>query len=138
MNFSCIIAEKTEAMATPKKKIITSIEKLSPEVLEALKKKYPTGYADSVIKVEKPNGEAFYAVPLDLEDISYLIKVHVNIDKIESADDFPFDEMDDFSSDIFKDAGGGASTGSATASEAVSTDDADFEEPTYNDDNFDE
>lgn len=125
-------------MATPKKKIITSMEKLTPDVLEALKKKYPTGYSDSVIKVEKPNGEAFYAVPIDLEDISYLVKVHVNIDKIENADDFPFDEMDDFSSDIFKDAGGG-NGGSSGGAATVSTDDEDFEEPTYNnDDNYEE
>ncbi len=45
-----------------------------------LKKKYPFGYQDYVIKVTKPNGDYFYAVTLDTDDASYLVKVNVKID----------------------------------------------------------
>ena len=75
----------TKKNAAPKKHLVVSFKNLKPEVLELVKEKYPKGYSDYVIKVDKGNGEFFYAITLDTEDTSYLIKVDVKIDV--NADD---------------------------------------------------
>jgi hypothetical protein len=65
-----------------KKKLVVSYKNCTEEVLEAIKKKYPTGYADFVMKVQKPSGDFFYAITVDTADASYLIKVDVKIDNL--------------------------------------------------------
>jgi hypothetical protein len=65
-----------------KRKLVVSYKNASEEVLEAIKKKYPLGYNDYVIKVTKPNNDFFYAVTVDTEDASYLVKVDVKIDNL--------------------------------------------------------
>ena len=92
-----------------KKKLVVSYKNLPPDVLELLKEKYPRGYADVLIKVDKGNGQFFYGVTLDTEEVDYLVKVDVKIDsepdEIERAffgsgdhadhqddDEFPDDE----------------------------------------------
>ena len=49
-------------------------------VLEAIHKKYPNGYADYVLKVPKGENDFFYAITVDTENTSYLVKVNVKID----------------------------------------------------------
>jgi hypothetical protein len=78
-----------------KKRLVISYNNLSPDVLELVKKKYPYGYLNSVIKVTKPNNDFFYAITLDTDDTSYLIKVNVKIDT-KAKDE---DEEKDFFSD---------------------------------------
>ena len=63
-----------------KKRLVVSFKNLPPEVLELVKEKYPKGYSDDVIKVDKGNGDFFYAITLDTDDTSYLIKVDVKVD----------------------------------------------------------
>ena len=63
-----------------KKKLVISYKNLTPELLAQVKKKYPYGYLNNVIKVTKPNNEFFYAITLDTDDASYLIKVNVKVD----------------------------------------------------------
>ena len=71
-----------------KKRIVTSIHNLPPELQEALKQKYPYGYSDRMIRIEKGPGDFFCAVVLETEDINYLIKVDVKVDgKIEEEED---------------------------------------------------
>ncbi len=71
-----------------KKKVAISLNNLTPELLALFKQKYPHGYQNYVFKVEKPSGDFFYAVTLDTEDASYLVKVLVKIDtKIKDEDD---------------------------------------------------
>lgn len=65
-----------------KRKLVVSYKNASEEVIEAVKKKYPTGYNDFVIKVTKPNNDYFYAITVDTEDASYLVKVDVKIDNL--------------------------------------------------------
>lgn len=65
-----------------KKRLVVGYKNCSEEVLEAIKKKYPNGYNDYVIKVQKPNNEFFYAVTVDTADASYLVKVDVKIDNL--------------------------------------------------------
>ena len=83
----------------PKKRVVTSLEKLTPELLEALKARYPYGFTDHMIRIDKPTGEFFYAVTLETEDTIYLVKVNVKIDtKTEEElekDIFADDDGDD-------------------------------------------
>jgi hypothetical protein len=65
-----------------KKRLVVSYKNCTEEVIEAIKKKYPSGYNDFVIKVQKPNNEFFYAITVDTLDASYLVKVDVKIDNL--------------------------------------------------------
>lgn len=91
-----------------KKRVVINYSNLNPDLLELLKKKYPLGYQNYVIKVDKPNGEFFYAITLDTDDTSYLVKVNVKIDskpKDEDEERDFFGESDDIgtSEDSFPD-----------------------------------
>ncbi len=70
-----------------KKRLVVSYKNCSEEVLQAIKLKYPLGYNDAIIKVQKPNGDFFHAITVDLEDASYLVKVDVKIDNL-TAEEF--------------------------------------------------
>lgn len=71
-----------------KKRVVISYKNLTPELLDAVKKKYPFGYTDSMIRIDKGPGEFFYAIMLETEDVSYLIKVDVKVDsKVEEEED---------------------------------------------------
>ncbi len=63
-----------------KKRVVTSIDKISPEVQNAILKKYPEGYSNHIIKVTKSADDFFYAITVDTDDASYLIKVPVKVD----------------------------------------------------------
>ena len=65
-----------------KKRVVISYKNCPPEVLQAIKEKYPAGYGDAIIKVQKPNGDIFHAITLDFDNISYLVKVDVKIDNL--------------------------------------------------------
>jgi hypothetical protein len=96
-----------ERKTANKKRVVTSYKNLSPEILEELKKRYPNGWADYVIKVEKPTGDFFYAITLDIPDVSYLIKVDVKIDnrvKGEDEDKDIFGDDADSESEEFPDS----------------------------------
>jgi hypothetical protein len=79
-----------------KKKVIVHYNNLTPEVLEALREKYPDGHQHHIFKVTKPNNDFFYAVTLDTKDTSYLIKVDVKIDNVteNKLDDVIFSNLD--------------------------------------------
>ena len=40
-----------------------------------------------MIRIDKPNGDFFYAVPFETEEISYLVKIDVKIDDLSDEDD---------------------------------------------------
>ena len=65
-----------------KKRVVVSYKNCPAEVVQAIKEKYPLGYGDAIIKVQKPNGEFFHAITIDFEDVSYLVKVDVKIDNL--------------------------------------------------------
>ena len=58
-----------------------------PELQEAVKVAYPTGYTDFMMRIPKPNGEFFFAVPFETEEISYLVKIDVKIDDASHEED---------------------------------------------------
>ena len=70
-----------------KKRVVISYKNLSEELQAQLKAQYPTGYTDSMMRIDKPNGDFFYAVILETEEISYLVKIDVKIDDGNIDDD---------------------------------------------------
>ena len=54
---------------TTKKHIVTSFHNLSVEMQEAVREQYPLGFSDAMMRIDKPNGDFFYAVPFDTEEI---------------------------------------------------------------------
>lgn len=70
-----------------RKHIVTSFHNLTSELQEAVKGRYPLGFTEAMMRVEKPNGDFFYAVPFDTEEIAYLVKIDVKIDDSASDED---------------------------------------------------
>lgn len=71
-----------------KKRVVVSYKNLSPELQEEIKKQYPNGYTDSMLRVDKGPGDFFYAIMLETEEVSYLVKVDVKVDdQVEDDDD---------------------------------------------------
>ncbi len=71
-----------------KKRLIVSYHNLPLDLQEELKRQYPGGYTDKMIRIEKGPGDFFYAVLLETPDINYLVKVDVKIDDdVEEEED---------------------------------------------------
>lgn len=71
-----------------KRRSVVSFANLPEELQEGVKKLYPYGYNEAMMRIEKPNGDFFYAVPFETEEVSYLVKVAVKIDDhIEEEED---------------------------------------------------
>lgn len=83
----------------PKKRVVVSYKNLSPELQEEIKKQYPNGYTDSMLRIDKGPGDFFYAIMLETEDVSYLVKVDVKVD-----DQLDEEEDKDYYNDDIKDA----------------------------------
>ncbi|MDR1348853.1 MAG: hypothetical protein LBJ63_10620 [Prevotellaceae bacterium] len=86
-----------------RRRIVVNYNQLAPELVELLNEKYPSGWRDYILKVEKGNGDFFHAIMLDTDDVSYLIKVEVKVDN-EITDDvekdlFGMSHDDDFMMD---------------------------------------
>ena len=60
---------------------------MTPELQEEVKVAYPTGFADFMMRIPKPNGEFFFAVPFETDEISYLVKIDVKIDDASHEED---------------------------------------------------
>ncbi len=82
----------------PKKRVVVSYKNLSPELQEEIKKQYPNGYTDSMLRIDKGPGDFFYAIMLETEDVSYLVKVDVKVD-----DQLDEEEDKDYYNDDIKD-----------------------------------
>jgi hypothetical protein len=63
-----------------KKRVITSMEKLSPDMLKRLFEQYPDGWSQHLKRITKPSGDFFHAVSLETEEITYMVKVPVKVD----------------------------------------------------------
>ena len=68
-----------------KKRLVTSFNNLSQEQQEEVKMLYPRGFTEVMTRIEKPNGDFFYVVPYETDEVSYLVKIDVKIDDV--ADD---------------------------------------------------
>lgn len=70
-----------------KKRLVVSYSNLPEDVMEAFKLQYPGGYNEVLMRIEKPNGECIFVVPFETPEISYMVKVDVKIDDIDSEDE---------------------------------------------------
>ncbi len=70
-----------------KKRVVTSMQNLPQELQDQIKAEYPTGYTEAMMRIEKPNGDFFYAVPYATDEIDYLVKINVKIDDKTPEDD---------------------------------------------------
>ncbi|WP_302152310.1 hypothetical protein [uncultured Alistipes sp.] len=70
-----------------KKHIVASLHNLSPELQEAVREKYPLGFTDAMMRVDRSNGDFFYAVPFDTDEVAYLVKIDVKVDDHAQDDD---------------------------------------------------
>lgn len=78
-----------------RKRLVVSYNNVSTDVLEAIRKKYPLGYTNHVIKVKTKGQDFFYAITVDTENASYLVKVPVKIDTKGLNEDESLDEIND-------------------------------------------
>lgn len=88
-------------------RVIKSLENLTPELKKLLKKRYPDGYEDSIMRITNQKKEPIFVVPLETDDTNYLIKIavvknsegeydlDVEEDQVEKEDDPDFDVEDD-------------------------------------------
>ena len=76
-----------------KKKIIKKYEQLSEDLIQLLKAKYPDGFEDSLITFENLKGEIELALPLETEEVDYLIKMPKN-NLPEDDDDYDSEPSD--------------------------------------------
>ncbi len=70
-----------------KKRLVVSFNNMALELQEEVKAAYPNGYTDFMMRIDKPNGDFFFAVPFETEEISYLVKIDVKIDDASTDDD---------------------------------------------------
>lgn len=83
-----------------RKKLIVHYSNLPPGVLEAIQKKYPLGWANYVIKVDTSNNNFFYAITVDTEEASYLVKVNVKVDQVVDEDKEPVEDEVEINDEI--------------------------------------
>ncbi|MCU0357468.1 MAG: hypothetical protein MUE95_07795 [Cyclobacteriaceae bacterium] len=62
-------------MPDTKKRVIKSLENLSEDLLDLLKKQYPTGYEGSITRITNAKKEPIFVFPLETDDAIYLVKV---------------------------------------------------------------
>lgn len=88
----------------PKRRLVVSYENLAEELQSELKIKYPDGFTDHMIRIDKSFNDFFYAVTLETDEISYLVKINVKIDgKIDDDKDYDDgDEIHDGSDDVLE------------------------------------
>ncbi len=65
---------------TPKRRIAVNFNNLSEDMQDAIRKEYPTGFTEKMMRIEKADGTFFYAVVYETDDTSYLVKIDVTID----------------------------------------------------------
>lgn len=76
-----------------KKRLVTSFHNLTPEQQSEVKALYPLGFAEVMMRIDKPDGTFFYVVPFETEDTYYLIKIDVKVDDAtEEGDDGYYDD----------------------------------------------
>ena len=72
-----------------KRRAVCSYENMSDELAAAFAEKYPKGYSDyfpDLVKYDKPNGDSFYAVTVEITDAIYLVKIKVKTDDAEDIE----------------------------------------------------
>ncbi len=78
-----------------KKRLVVSAQNLPEELQAELMIKYPDGFSEHMIRIEKGFNDFFYAVTLETDEISYLVKVNVKIDTQVEDDEKDYYDADE-------------------------------------------
>jgi len=82
-------------MQKERKRLIINYQNAGAELQDAIRKKYPLGWMNHTLKVKGSGDSFFYAITIDTEDASYLVKMPVKIDnKSDKDEDDFFDDID--------------------------------------------
>ena len=100
-------------MGDTKKRIIKSLDTLSEDLKELVKKQYPNGFESNIARIMNAKKEPIFVFPLKPPDSVYLVKVPAtknssggyDVDSGE-RDDFDGDGDDGFDSDGYSGKGG--------------------------------
>jgi hypothetical protein len=103
-------------MPVSKKRVIKSLDSLSEDLKELIKRQYPNGYESNITRIVSPKKEPLFVFPLETDDATYLVKVPVtknsdgeyDMEKKTKGDfgdddDFAGGNGDDFGSDDAED-----------------------------------
>lgn len=105
------------APTNSKKRLVVSFNNLPAELQEQVKAMYPLGYSDVMMRIDKPNGDFFYAVPFETEEVSYLVKIDVRIDDVSEEDDKEYYDDEIKGADDIQDDGSDDDMGGSVASD---------------------
>jgi hypothetical protein len=83
-----------------KRKVIVDYKNVPEEVLMLLHEKYPHGYNRGIIKFTNAKNEVVSAVPIELGNTSYLVKVSTQLQKM--VDDIDIDDDDVFAAPVLE------------------------------------
>ena len=126
-------------MPISKKRVIKSLDTLTEDLKELIKRQYPNGYESNITRIVSPKKEPLFVFPLETDDATYLVKVPVTKNSDGEYDmekktkgDFGDDEdlapvgddfgSDDTDSDVAEDDGFDEEGGGAKASGEASYD----------------
>ncbi len=90
-------------MPVSKKRVIKSLDTLSEDLKELLKRQYPNGYESNITRIVSPKKEPLFVFPLETDDATYLVKVPVTKNSdggydMENRTKGEFEDEDDFGS----------------------------------------
>ena len=83
----------------PKKRVVISYHNLPEHLQDEMKRQHPTGFTESMIRIDKGPGDFFYAVVFETDEVNYLVKVDVKIDG-NPAEEEEESEKDYYEEDI--------------------------------------
>jgi len=75
-----------------KRRIIKDYDKLDDEIREQIKLFYPEGFDQSLIHFTDKNGRLVSALPLETDEIYYLVRMTVNEARAIISDDDDYDD----------------------------------------------
>jgi hypothetical protein len=100
-------------MGDTKKRIIKSLDTLSEELKDLVKKQYPNGFESNISRIMNAKKEPIFVFPLETTDSVYLVKVPATKNSsggydVDSGEREEFDEDGDdgFDSDGYSKGGG--------------------------------
>jgi hypothetical protein len=93
-------------MAPSKKRVIKSLENISDDLRELMKRLYPNGYESAITRIKNAKNEPIFVFPLETDDSVYLIKVPATKNSegeydVESGTPQEFDTQAESSDDSF-------------------------------------
>lgn len=91
-------------MANPKKRLIKSLDTLSEDLKELIKRQYPNGYESNITRIVSPKKEQLFVFPLETEDAIYLVKIPVTKNS-DGGYDMEKENKEDFGDERGEDLG---------------------------------